>query len=120
MKIHRTVELASMLEDMILNGELEDGDRLDEMRLSEEFGVSRSPQREALLRFAQTYLFELLPCRGGFVRRPGLIELVQMFEAMAELEASCARLAAFRITDAALGDVRAANARCTQGSRAYL
>lgn len=112
MKIHRTEQIASALEDMILNGELKDGDRLDEMRLSEKFGVSRTPLREALQRLAQTDLVELLPRRGAFVRQPGLLELMQMFEAMAELEASCARLAALRITDAALDDLRAANARC--------
>ncbi|OYX42769.1 MAG: GntR family transcriptional regulator [Rhodobacterales bacterium 32-67-9] len=63
-------------------------------------------------RLARTSLVELIPRRGAFVRQPGPLEIVEMFEAMAEFEASCARLAAKRITDRALDDLRAANERC--------
>ncbi|MFV0490654.1 MAG: GntR family transcriptional regulator [Pseudorhodobacter sp.] len=104
--------IASDIEEMILNRELADGDRLDEARLSERFGVSRTPLREALQRLAHTGLVELVPRRGAFVRQPGPVELIQMFEAMAELEASCGRLSALRISDAALINMREANELC--------
>lgn len=112
MEIRRAEQIASDLEDMILNGDVADGDRLDEVRLSEHFGVSRTPLREAFQRLAQTGLVELLPRRGAFVRQPGPLDLIEMFEAMAEFEASCARLAVTRISDTALADLRAANDRC--------
>ena len=57
-------------------------------------------------------LVEQVPRRGVFVRQPGPVELMEMFEVMAELEASCARLAAMRITDEGLDDLRATNLRC--------
>jgi DNA-binding GntR family transcriptional regulator len=47
-----------------------------------------------------------------FVRQPGPVELMEMFEVMAELEGICARLAATRISDAALEDLRQNNIRC--------
>ena len=40
------------------------------------------------------------PRRGAFVRMPGFVEVVEMFEVMGELESMCGRLAAKRISDA--------------------
>lgn len=112
MERHRSEQIATELEEMILNGAIPEGERLDEVRLAEKFGVSRTPLREALQRLSQTGLVELLPRRGAFVSKPGALELIEMFEAMAELEASCARLAANRISDEALDALKAANDRC--------
>ncbi|MDW4496965.1 GntR family transcriptional regulator [Sulfitobacter sp. D35] len=100
------------LQEMILQGEFVDGDRLDEIRLAERFSVSRTPIREAFQKLAQTGLIEQIPRRGVFVRLPGPVELIEMFEVMAELECACGRFAASRITDAALDQMRAANALC--------
>jgi len=110
----RADSISDAIEEMIFNGTFANGDRLDEVRLSQQFGVSRTPVREALQKLAQTGLVEQLPRRGVFVRQPGAVELLEMFEVMAELEAACARLAALRISDAALEDLRAANARCEE------
>ena len=84
------------LEQDILLGALGDGARLDEQRLADRFGVSRTPVREALRLLSATRLVERVPNRGTFVRVPSLAELFGMFEVMAELEALCARLAARR------------------------
>ena len=100
------------LERMIFDGKYADGDRLDEVQLAAHFGVSRTPVREAFQRLAQSGLVEQLPRRGVFVREPGPVELMEMFEVMAELEATCARLAASRASEPALADLAAANARC--------
>ncbi|MDJ0823840.1 MAG: GntR family transcriptional regulator [Paracoccaceae bacterium] len=104
--------IADSLEGMIFDGTFGDGDRLDEVQLAERFKVSRTPIREALQRLAQSGLVEQIPRRGVFVRQPGPVELIEMFEVMAELESACARLAATRITDAALRDLLETNARC--------
>ena len=100
------------LEEMILDGSFADGERLDEATLGARFGTSRTPVREAVQRLAQSGLVELLPRRGAFVRQPGPVELLEMFEVMAEIEAACARLAAARIGDAALEELGAANRAC--------
>lgn len=104
--------IAQQLEELIFDGTYADGDRLDEMRLAEKFGVSRTPLREAFQRLAHSGLLELIPRRGAFVRQPGPADLLEMFEAMAELEAACGRLAAQRITREALSQLIETNAQC--------
>ncbi|MBS8227981.1 GntR family transcriptional regulator [Vannielia litorea] len=108
----RADTIAEQLEALILEGAFADGDRLDEVQLAERFDVSRTPLREALQRLAISGLVEHIPRRGVFVRQPGPVELMEMFEVMAELEAACARLAATRINDDALEEMREANAKC--------
>lgn len=110
--------IAEQLEELVFDGTFSDGDRLDEVRLSEQFGVSRTPLREAIQRLAQSGLVELIPRRGAFVRQPGPVELIEMFEVMAELEAACGRLAAMRISDTALEALRQANTRCQRAVEA--
>ncbi|MES0826427.1 GntR family transcriptional regulator [Ruegeria sp. SCP11] len=104
--------IAQDLEELIFDGTFSDGDRLDEVKLAEQFGVSRTPLREAFQRLALSGLVDLIPRRGAFVRQPGPVELMEMFEVMAELEAVCGRLAALRISDGALKDLTDANSRC--------
>ncbi|WP_422375141.1 GntR family transcriptional regulator [Roseibium sp.] len=108
----RSDHIADALEGLIFDGTFADGDRLDEVQLAARFSVSRTPVREALHRLAQSGLVEQIPRRGVFVRQPGPVELIEMFEVMAELEAVCARLAASRISDQALQDLHSANERC--------
>ena len=112
MERKRSDIIAEELESLILNGSFADGERLDEVQLAERFAVSRTPLREALQRLATSGLVEQIPRRGVFVRQPGPVELVEMFEVMAELEAACARFAAMRITEDALAELRATNERC--------
>ncbi|MDJ0826524.1 MAG: GntR family transcriptional regulator [Rhodobacter sp.] len=112
MEQRRADSIAEALEEQIFDGTFADGDRLDEIRLAEHFGVSRTPIREAFLRLTQSGLVEQIPRRGVFVRQPGPVELMEMFEVMAELEAASARLAARRISDAALEELKQTNVRC--------
>lgn len=112
MEKRRSDIIAEELEERIFDGTFANGDRLDEVRLAEKFGVSRTPFREALQRLARSGLVELIPRRGAFVRQPGPVELMELFEVMAEFEAVCGRLAAKRISDNAIEELRAANDRC--------
>ncbi|EBA08649.1 GntR family transcriptional regulator [Sagittula stellata] len=118
MEQRSAVNIANSLEKMIFDGTFADGDRLDEVRLAEQFGVSRTPLREALQRLESSGLVTLIPRRGAFVRQPGPLELLEMFEVMAELEAVCARLAARRMSNEALEELREANRRCQAASDA--
>ena len=117
MERKRSDIIADELEGLILDGSYADGARLDEVQLAERFRVSRTPVREALHRLTQSGLVEQVPRRGVFVRQPGPVELIEMFEVMAELEAVCARLASSRITERALDDMKALNARCLEAVR---
>ena len=92
------VQLAKVLEDEIATGALSPGTRLEEVALAERFGVSRTPIREALHLLSASDLIDLRPRRGAVVASLSLERLLQMFEVMAEMEATCARLAARRMT----------------------
>jgi DNA-binding GntR family transcriptional regulator len=112
MERKRADKIADELEGLIFDGTFSAGERLDEVQLAERFSVSRTPIREAFQRLALSGLVQQVPRRGVFVRQPGPVELIEMFEVMAELEAVCARLAATRISDEALRDLYDTNARC--------
>lgn len=118
MERRRADMIADEIEELIFDGSFKNGQRLDEVQLAERFSVSRTPVREALQRLAQSGLVEQLPRRGVFVRQPGPVELIEMFEVMAELEAVCARLAASRIADTALEEMKAANRECMRAVEA--
>jgi DNA-binding GntR family transcriptional regulator len=74
------------------------GAALDEMELARRFHVSRTPVREAIRQLAASGLIEARAHRGAVVARPSGERLAGMFEAMAELEALCAGLAAERMS----------------------
>jgi DNA-binding GntR family transcriptional regulator len=112
MDTRRADIIARDLEQIILTGGFSDGERLDEHKLAQRFGVSRTPLREAFQKLAMSGLVEQVPHRGVFVRQPGPVELIEMFEVMAEIEAACGRFAALRISDAALEQLQDANDRC--------
>ncbi|MEP4196852.1 MAG: GntR family transcriptional regulator [Aliishimia sp.] len=114
MEIKRANKIAETLQQRVFAKEYQDGDRLDELKLADQFCVSRTPIREALQILVSSGMAEQIPRRGVFVRQPGPVELMEMFETMAELEAACARLAATRITDDGLQRLIEANENCQQ------
>ena len=107
-----SAKIRDSLEQRIVEGELNNGKRLDETELSGFYGVSRTPVREALQRLAESGLAEHLPRRGTFVRSPSLSQLVEMFEVMAELECMAIRLAARRATSNDIDALEKDNETC--------
>jgi DNA-binding GntR family transcriptional regulator len=97
-KITRAEELRLQLADEIVRGALAPGAPLDETEIARRFNVSRTPVREALRQLVASGLVESRAHRGAVVARPSIDRLTGMFEAMAELEALCASLAAERMT----------------------
>jgi DNA-binding GntR family transcriptional regulator len=98
LKITRAEELRLQLADEIVRGALPPGAPLDESDIARRFSVSRTPVREALRQLVASGLVEARPHRGAVVAQPTIERLTGMFEAMAELEAICAGLAAERMT----------------------
>ncbi len=86
------------LVDRIIAGHLEPGQRVEEQAVAAEFGVSRTPVRDALRQLAGTGLVEFRPNRGVTVADLKVEQLSEMFEALGELEALCAKLSAQRMT----------------------
>lgn len=94
----RTETLRLQIADEIVSGVLEPGTPLDEQELAARFGVSRTPVREAIRQLSASGLVSVRPHRGAVVALPTPAQLNDMFEAMAELEALCAGLAARNMT----------------------
>ncbi|MGX1049502.1 DNA-binding GntR family transcriptional regulator [Bradyrhizobium japonicum] len=99
-KITRAEELRLQLADEIVRGTLAPGAPLDETDIARRFSVSRTPVREALRQLVASGLVESRAHRGAVVAQPSVERLKSMFEAMAELEALCAGLAAERMSAA--------------------
>jgi DNA-binding GntR family transcriptional regulator len=96
--VTRTEALRLQLSDAIVSGQLEPGTPLDEQEIATRFGVSRTPVREAIRQLSASGLVSVRPHRGAVVALPTPSQLNDMFEAMAELEALCAGLAARNMT----------------------
>jgi DNA-binding GntR family transcriptional regulator len=86
-------KLANTLRDMIIDGDIAAGQRLNEVHLAAELGVSRTPLREALSRLAAEGDVANLPRRGFFVKALGLEEFEQLHPVLALLAPEALRLA---------------------------
>jgi DNA-binding GntR family transcriptional regulator len=93
-------EVADRLRELIRSGELEPRARVNELELSDRFGISRTPLREAIKILATEGLLELLPNRGARVASLTEQEIEDTLEVVAGLEATAADLACRRITNA--------------------
>ncbi|GEP06756.1 GntR family transcriptional regulator [Methylobacterium oxalidis] len=92
-------EVADRMRELIQSGEMEPRARINEGELTERFGISRTPLREAIKILATEGLLELLPNRGARVASISQGEIEEMVEVIAGLEATAAELACRRITD---------------------
>lgn len=91
-------EVVEQMADAIVAGRLRPGERLDEIGLAARFTVSRTPIREALAQLATMGLIDRRPNRGAVVADLSAEHIANLIEAMAELEAVCARFAAERMS----------------------
>lgn len=79
--------------------------RLDERELSEQFGVSRTPLREALAQLDQEGLVRIVPRRGIYIQRRTKAEILDMITVWAALESMSARLATKEASDEELASL---------------
>ena len=100
-------EVGARLRQRIIEGQLLPGTKLNERELSEQLEVSRTPLREAIKMLAAEGLVELLPNRGAVVASLSEQDIVDTFEVIAGLEGQSGALAAQRISEAELGEIRA-------------
>jgi len=87
------------IERVILSGEYNPGDRINEKELALRFGISRGPVREALRSLEATGLVEQVLNRGVFVRRLTAAQAEDIYEVRAVLFALAGRLLSTRVTD---------------------
>ena len=113
-------EIALVIEEAIVSGELPPGTVLRQEQVSERFSVSRTPVREALRRLAALGLVSFEPNRGVRVRTLSREELHEAFLVRAELESLATELAAPKMTEEDLDELEEAEtafSRATQALR---
>jgi DNA-binding GntR family transcriptional regulator len=104
-------DIALVIEEAIVSGELAPGTVLRQEQLSEQFNVSRTPIREALRRLAALGLVSFVPNRGVRVRTISREELHEAFMVRAELEGLATEVAATKITPEQLEELDEAEQR---------
>jgi DNA-binding GntR family transcriptional regulator len=92
-------EIVTNLREMIMTGELREGDKIKESDLCISMGISRTPLREALRILSVEKIIIHVPNKGSYVCNPSIEEIKEMFDVMSVLEGVCARYAAEKITD---------------------
>jgi len=98
-------EVAERLRQRIFAHEIQPGSWIDEQMLAEQYGISRTPLREALKVLAAEGLVELKPRRGCYVTEISRQDLDDIFPLMALLEGRCAAEAAQRAKPADVADL---------------
>lgn len=86
------------LREAIIQGRLKPGERLMEIQLAEEMGVSRTPVREAIRKLELEGFVVMIPRKGAYVASISVKDIVDVFEVRAALEGLAAGLAAERAT----------------------
>jgi DNA-binding GntR family transcriptional regulator len=94
------LDVAERLRQQIFNRQLEPGSWIDEMKLSLEYGISRTPLREALKVLAVEGLVTMKLRRGAYVTEMSRADVAQVYHLLALMESDAAALVAERATAA--------------------
>ena len=111
-------EVAATLRDRIFSGELAPGSFLDEISLSQNLSISRTPLREALKVLTAEGLVRHEPRRGCFVNQVSEQDLDEIFPVIALLEGRCAHEAAKNANDADFAALETLHKRLTAHAKA--
>ena len=99
-------EVAELLRQRIFNRELAPGSWIDELKLAEEYGISRTPLREALKVLATEGLVTMKVRRGAYVTEVSDSDLANVYHLLALLESDAAEVVATKATDAQIRELQ--------------
>jgi DNA-binding GntR family transcriptional regulator len=102
-----SIAVTAKLRDMIIEGNLAPGARLNERVLCEQLAVSRTPLREAFKTLEVEGLIAILPNRGAIVVEMSAVDIAQTFDVMAALEGLSGQLACAHIDDDGVTELKA-------------
>lgn len=91
--------VVNQVRDMIIEGKLPAGTRINEGQIGARLGVSRTPMREAIKTLASEGLVEMVPAKGAIVRRFSIEDVRQILEVLKALEQAASLLACAKATD---------------------
>ncbi|TAM45474.1 MAG: GntR family transcriptional regulator [Burkholderiaceae bacterium] len=100
-------EVAELLRQRIFSRELQPGSWIDELKLAEQYGISRTPLREALKVLAAEGLVTMKVRRGAYVTEVSERDLADVYHLLGVLEADAAGVVASEATDAQLRELQA-------------
>ena len=100
-------EVAELLRQRIFSRELEPGSWIDELKIAEEYGISRTPLREALKVLAAEGLVTMKVRRGAYVTEVSDKDLADVYHLLALLESDAAGVVAGRASEAELAELKA-------------
>ena len=103
-------EVAELLRQRIFNRELEPGSWIDELKIAEEYGISRTPLREALKVLAAEGIVTMKVRRGAYVTEVSQQDLADVYHLLSLLESDAAGVVAARATPAQIAELRALHA----------
>ncbi len=98
-------EVAELLRQRIFNRELEPGSWIDELKLAQDYGISRTPMREALKVLATEGLVTMKVRRGAYVTEVSERDLVDVYHLLSLLESDAAGVVAQKATDEQLSEL---------------
>ncbi|MFD0666129.1 GntR family transcriptional regulator [Ramlibacter sp. MAHUQ-53] len=110
-------EVAELLRQRIFRRELEPGAWIDEVKIAEEFGISRTPLREALKVLAAEGLVTMKVRRGAYVTEVSEQDLREVYHLLSLLESDAAGVVATRATDAQLAELQALHVQLEKAAR---
>ena len=99
-------EVAELLRQRIFKRELEPGNWIDELKIAEEYGISRTPLREALKVLAAEGLVTMKVRRGAYVTEVSKTDLSDVYHLLSLLESDAAGVVATKATDAELAELQ--------------
>ncbi|HSV52860.1 MAG TPA: GntR family transcriptional regulator [Burkholderiaceae bacterium] len=100
-------EVAELMRQRIFKRELEPGSWIDELKIAEEYGISRTPLREALKVLAAEGLVTMKVRRGAYVTEVSERDLADVYHLLALLESDAAGVVATQATDAQIAELKA-------------
>lgn len=103
-------EVAELLRQRIFNRELDPGSWIDELKLAEEYGISRTPLREALKVLAAEGLVTMKVRRGAYVTEVSEKDLADVYHLLSLLESDAAGVVAEHVSEAQLAELEALHA----------
>jgi DNA-binding GntR family transcriptional regulator len=99
-------EVAELLRQRIYKRELEPGSWIDEMKIADEYGISRTPLREALKVLAAEGLVTMKVRRGAYVTEVSDKDLSDVYHLLSLLESDAAGIVAARASDAQIAELQ--------------
>lgn len=111
--------ILSQLEELILSGTILPGERINESKLANSLGVSRAPIREACRQLERSGMVEVLANRGTFVKEIDIVEIEELYDIRATLDAMAVEKVCQRISEKQIsklsGFVKTMEKACQEG-----